>query len=697
MTKPPVDTNKKILKKNIRLLLGYGENDIIPHEALFEKVVQYYENIIRCMPGNVYWFDEQCITVGCNKNVLDMFGFSSYEQFQGLSFEAMGKLGNWSTFATESFKKDSLDVLRTGQPKLHVEEPVLPHHKGDWIYFLSNRVPLCDENGRVIGMVGISIDITERKVMEQNLKESMLKTEAANQAKTQFIANMSHDLRTPLIGIVGMAELLTEQIQLAEAKENAKLIYQSGQQLLNLLNDILDMVSVENDGATTLQNQTFNLRLFLEDLINLEKPSTTIKNLDLSLSVDDAIPTWLISDKTRLHRILLNLIGNAIKFTKEGSVRVEVLCIKQVQQQLYLRFNVIDTGIGIPDELHHQVFDRFFRANPSYHGLYEGHGIGLHIAQSYVHLLGGEIYLKSNAEKGSTFTFELPFTIPTADDIPTVEIESLPSLAVSPGSFRVLLVEDNNIALKVATSMVIKAGGKLKTATNSQQALVLLEKDRFDLIITDIGLPGIDGIELTKIIRQKEHSTEQRPIPIIGLTAHAHAQKDCLQAGMNLVYRKPITLTMMRHIVGQFIHPTTLPESPSFFTSYSATHLSLQQDLLELNNQPLLDINLAMEHAENLPLVLNLLQSIATDVLPQALEDIKKAYINQQWPTMAKLAHKLKSAALYCGTIRLKYACQYLEQYQKTNQSELLESLYTQLIDVLVATKQHLDKVLMSS
>jgi PAS domain S-box-containing protein len=213
-----------------------GKQANVSIEKIVDNIVSYYEDVINCMPGNVYWLDKNCVTVGCNKNVLEMFGFKSLSDFKGLTFEEMGKAGNWTTQATKAFKKDSLDVIRSGKAKLNIEEPPIPHHSGKTIYFLTSRVPLFNAAKEVVGVVGISIDITERKKMEEDLRKAKEAAEQANKAKSEFISNMTHDIRTPLTGIIGISEMLERSAPNAEKKEQAQWVRDCGGQLLELLN-----------------------------------------------------------------------------------------------------------------------------------------------------------------------------------------------------------------------------------------------------------------------------------------------------------------------------------------------------------------------------------------------------------------------------------------------------------------------------
>ena len=361
------------------------------------------------MPGNVYWMDKNGHAIGCNQNVLDMFAMESIDQFSGLSFQEMGVIGNWSKNAVESFKKDTLDVISTGNPRLNIEELPIPNASGKEIYYLTNRVPLLDENHEVMGVVGISIDITERKEMETALRLEKIKAEAANHAKNEFIMNMSHDIRTPLSGILGMSNLLLAEKLEPQHIKYINWVHESSEQLLKMLTDVLDDVSADNISAADVRIENFNVRDVIEEIIQLERPSMIVKGLELITDVASDIPQVLRCDHVKIHRILLNLVSNAIKFTNNGHVKILVKRKPTTDNTMcMLQFQVIDTGVGIPVSCQEKVFERFFRVSPSYKGLYEGYGLGLHIAQSYAHLLGGRIYFTSELNVGTTFYFEVP-------------------------------------------------------------------------------------------------------------------------------------------------------------------------------------------------------------------------------------------------------------------------------------------------
>jgi len=308
--------------------------------------------------------------------------------------------------------------MKSGEPKLNIEE-TQTLSDGNTRILSTNKTPLIDEHGNVYGVLAIYSDITERKNLERSLENAKNMAEAASRAKSEFIANMSHDLRTPLAGIVGMSELLQGDVDNQKQKQYAAWVNESGEQLLGLLNGILDVVSADNIKENDIQEETFELVQCLQDLIRLEIPSAQLKGLSLKTKIAPDVPPYLHTDRTKLHRILLNLLGNAIKFTENGEITIEVDTLNTSDGRVHLQFRVNDTGIGIPDHLQDKVFDRFYRVNPSHKGVYSGHGIGLHIAQSYVKLLGGEIKLHSQDNVGTTFYFDLNLKIGNKDDIKT--------------------------------------------------------------------------------------------------------------------------------------------------------------------------------------------------------------------------------------------------------------------------------------
>ena len=279
------------------------------NEALHLKEIiktrNYYENILGLMPGHVYWLDRNNVYLGCNDIQAKQAQLTMRQDIVGKKNKDLP----WKNQA-EELDRLNKEVMETGVARTEVEHAVMAN--GDGVY-LSQKVPLCNEQNETIGLLGISIDITELKRTEIALMIAKELAEAANQAKIEFIANMSHDIRTPLSGLVGMSKYLEENLTTPDHKQYAQWINESGEQLLSLLNDILDVVSTENASERDIRADVFDLRHCIDEIVKLERPTTQLKKIKLTVLLDELLPQYIICDRAKLHRILLNLLSNAIK------------------------------------------------------------------------------------------------------------------------------------------------------------------------------------------------------------------------------------------------------------------------------------------------------------------------------------------------------------------------------------------------
>ena len=653
------------------------------HQNILQKKITFYENILALMPGYVYWLDRNNTYLGCNDIQAAQVSLSSRHEIVGK------KTSDLLANINQSIEVDKLNnqVMESGVAHSEIERGTMTD--GDRVYF-SQKVPLRDEQNEVIGLLGISIDITELKNTEAALTVAKEHAEAANRAKIEFIANMSHDIRTPLSGVIGMSRLLEDRLIQPDHKQFAHWINQSGEQLLSLLNSILDVVSAESVSDCDIKDETFDLRQCIDDIVQLERPTTFLKSIELNVEIDELAPQYIVTDRAKLHRVLLNLLGNAIKFTDSGYITIDIKLVDFNGDKTYLQFQVIDTGIGIPFEHQDKVFDRFFRANSSYEGVYTGHGVGLHIAQSYVALLGGELKFSSQPGMGTTFYFDLPVSVVSVEATETMEgtfnaLSDHVYLTTRGTRPHLLLVEDNAIALRMVELITAQAGCRYTSAVNAEDALILAQSIDFDLIITDIGLPGFSGYELTQRIRDWETALHKPAIPIVGLTAHAHAKNQCLQSGMNDVFCKPLNLDVMESILLAYVDGSL---EDGTFERIGHGLPELDSQLFDLEQFLLLDMDHAVQRIGNKAVLLEMLNLMATQEIPNDERALNDAYVTGDWRAIEKLAHKMKGGAVYCGTFKMQYACQYLERYQKTGQTALLEKLYQQLIQVLDDTKQ---------
>ena len=512
---------------------------------------EYTDNIIRSMNDSLVVTSPDGVVERVNRATLGLLGYRENELI-GNQFGIIlsSKELDWGDDTGQQW---FVDIISRGY--VNNLETTYRAKNGRLIPVLLSASLMHGMDNTVQGIVCVALDITERKQAEQVLREAKEAAEAASKAKSQFLANMSHEIRTPMNGVLGMLDLMLDSITNESQLRLARMAHSSAEKLLFVINDILDFSKIEA-GKLELQPVVFRIRDTVKEVNDLFWLKAQKKNIGMTLHIDESVPDTIEGDSVRLRQILINLKGNAIKFTENGEVSLEVRLEEETPEDILLRFEVRDTGTGISPVAQRKIFDAFSQADDSMARRHEGTGLGLAISKQLVEMMGGNIGMESTPGKGSIFWFTVRLKRAHAIAKQKVEDETQGKVTESRSSnqqLRVMLAEDNPVNQEVGRLILEGLDCLVEVVDDGRHAVEELFTERYDLVFMDCQMPDMDGYEATKMIRQREAKIggEIRRVPIIALTAHAMEgdREHCLEAGMDDYITKPFNAAQIGAII----------------------------------------------------------------------------------------------------------------------------------------------------
>ncbi|HEY6094756.1 MAG TPA: PAS domain S-box protein [Gallionellaceae bacterium] len=581
------------------------------------------------------------------------------------------------------------------------------------------NTPLLNEQGEVYGCMSMVSDITQRKQSEdalielnerlelrvaertQELAYSKEMAEAASHAKSEFLANMSHEIRTPMNSVLGMAYLALQTDLTPKQRDYLEKIHHSGEHLLGIINDILDFSKIEA-GKLTMEAIDFSVDSVFRKLSTLVADKAHAKGLALSYEIDPAIVPCMRGDPLRLSQVLLNYLNNAIKFTQRGEIVVRARMDSDAGNSFLLRFEVQDTGIGMSQDEVDKLFQPFHQADSSVTRRFGGTGLGLAISKRLASMMGGEVGVSSHPGTGSLFWVTARFELCNAPaccltDLPNpdqVIPEGQPARAALMGA-RVLLADDNLFNQQVACELLQEAGVQVSTASNGQEVLDLLRKQRFDCVLMDVQMPVMDGLEATRRIRSDAALSN---LPVLAMTANARAEdkEQCFASGMDDFLIKPLLPDLLYATVGKWVRRSPQPPARSIPVRPAPTpaprHTSRMQLEHRLAGDPeVIDLSVLAQMVNDDPKKIRKFAAKFLETADKGMTEIVTALDQADFLTLAAVGHRIKAAARTVGAMGFADLCQELEQHENdlARSSELVsqQQALLELIRARIATQ----------
>lgn len=536
-------------------------NEVIVHLILKKKAIHLEESIMDISDKKKVEEELQILSLVASKtntgvNIMDKEGITTWindalEKLMGYTLDELkgSQIGNILSpkFHDQELINRSRAMSKNNQS--YAIEVLAEKKDGSPIWVEVSNTPIINSNGIVERQIDLVTDITQRKQVQQEMIEAREQALKLSEAKEMFLSVMSHEIRTPLNAVIGMTHLLLDNEPKASQIDDLNILKFSGENLLHIINDILDFTKIET-GKMEMEFVPFNLKLLANDIINSLQVNVKKNGNQLNLLFDEQIPDLISGDKNRLYQILMNFLGNAIKFTENGFVQLKIMLVAEDEESTLIQFAVEDTGIGIAKDKQNYIFETFTQAKTDIARKYGGSGLGLAITKKLLGMYNAEIHVDSILGKGTTFSFDIAFK-------KTAEILNGEVVGTEMAAFlnkRILVVDDNEINILIALRILSKWGLTIDSAINGYEAIDKIASNTYDLVFMDIKMPGIDGFETTGIIRDIK-GEYYKNIPIIALTASTlkndHLKfKEC---GMNGHVLKPFNPEEMKALLSDLL------------------------------------------------------------------------------------------------------------------------------------------------